>query len=220
MELPQIKSNLQKSDYEHRVKAIAALRQYAPDVAVPLLLKHILDAEFLVRTFVARELGHQKNADAFAGLLELMMFDNTPNVRAEAANSLSLFGVTAAPHLAQSFVKDEHWLVRTSILAALVEMDCPEVLLEVCLTGSKAADRPVQEAAINALGSLAHSGQQANALSHLLQLKEAEASHVRARTAFALKQFDSPIAKAALADLRRDKDHTVVGAAMEPLLEE
>lgn len=220
MELPQIKRHLQNSDYEHRVKAIAALRQYSPDIAVPLLLRHILDPEFLVRTFVARKLGYHKVADAFAGLLELMMFDNTPNVRAEAANALSLFGVTAAPHLAQSFIKDEHWLVRTSILAALVEMHCPEVLLEVCLTGAEATDRPVQEAAIGALGSLANSNQRAKALSHLLALKDAEATHIRARTAFALSQFDSPAAKAAIAELRTDYDHTVVAAAMEPLLEE
>ena len=220
MELQQIESHLQHSDYQYRIKAIAALRDYPSEVAIPLLTKHILDEEFLVRTFVARELGQQKAADAFAGLLELIMFDNTPNVRAEAANSLSLFGQIAAPHLLQSFVRDDHWLVRISIFAALVEMDCPEVLLEVCQVGIAGEDRPVQEAAIDALGSLAKSEQKDQALAQLLALKVAEAPYLRARSASALKHFDTPAAKDALVELRADPDHKVVGAAMEPLLEE
>ncbi|NER78747.1 MAG: HEAT repeat domain-containing protein [Leptolyngbya sp. SIO1D8] len=220
MELPQIKRNLQNSDYDYRLKAIAALRDYSPEIALPLLIKHIQDPEFLVRTFVARELGHQKTADAFAGLLEMMMFDNTPNVRAEAANSISLFGRTSAPHLVQAFIKDEHWLVRTSIFAALVEMDCPELLLEVCLVAINGEDRPVQEAAISSLGALANSSQRDNALTHLLELKGSESPRIRARVASALKYFDAPAAKAALRDLRADNNHTVVGAAMEPLVGE
>lgn len=220
MELQDIEQNLQNSDYQYRLKAIAALREYPPDIAMPFLTKHILDEEFLVRTFVARELGHQKAADAFSGLLELIMFDNTPNVRAEAANSLSLFGRIAASHLLKSFIRDEHWLVRTSILAALVEMDCPDVLLEVCQMAISGEDRPVQEAAIDALGSLAGSGQKDNALAYLLELITSEAPHIRARGASALKHFDTPAAKDALIELRADQDHTVVGAAMEPLLEE
>ncbi|MEM6836021.1 MAG: HEAT repeat domain-containing protein [Cyanobacteria bacterium P01_C01_bin.120] len=220
MELSEIEQNLQHADYQHRLKAIAALRAYPPEMAMPFLTKHILDDEFLVRTFVARELGYQKAADAFSGLLELIMFDNTPNVRAEAANSLSLFGQIAAPHLLQSFVRDDHWLVRTSILAALVEMNCPEVLIEVCQIAIADDDRPVQEAAIDALGSLANSNQQEAALAHLLTLKDSAAAYIRARSAFALKHYDTPTAKTALAALRVDHDHMVVGAAMEPLLEE
>lgn len=220
MELPQIESYLQSPDYGYRIKAIAALKDYPSDIAMPLLTKHILDEEFLVRTFVARELGRQKAADAFAGLLELIMFDNTPNVRAEAANSLSLFGVPAAPHLLQSFVRDDHWLVRTSILAALVEMDCPEVLLEICQIAIAGEDRSVQELAIGALGALAKSDQKDAALACLLELKTAELPYIRARSASALQHFDTPAAKDALADLRTDQDHTVVGAAMEPLLDQ
>ncbi len=220
MELQEIKQDLQNADYQHRVKAIAALREYPPEVAIPLLTKHLLDKEFLVRTFVARELGYQKTADAFAGLLELIMFDNTPNVRAEAANSLSLFGQTAAPHLLQSFIKDDHWLVRISILAALVDMSSPEELLEVCQIAIAGNDRPVQEAAIDALGSLADSDHRNIALDHLLKLANSETAYVRARAASSLKHFDDPSAKATLAALRADQDHTVIGAAMEPLLED
>jgi HEAT repeat protein len=218
MELHQIESNLQNADYDHRLKAISALRDYPPEIALPLLVKHIQDPEFLVRSFVARELGLQQTADAFAGLLEMVMFDNTPNVRAEAANSLSLFGRISTPHLVQTFFKDQHWLVRRSILAALVEMDCPEALLEVCLLALEGEEPTVRESAVDALGSLANSSQSNDALSQLLALKCEDSARIRTRVAHALKYFDTPEAKTALAELRSDTDHTVVGAAMEPML--
>jgi HEAT repeat protein len=218
MNLNQIETELQNSDFQYRLKAIAALKDYPPDVVVPLLAKHIQDPEFLVRTFVARELGRQKTSDSFAFLLQIICFDNTPNVRAEAANSLSLFGKVSASHLVQTFFRDDHWLVRRSILAALVELECPEEVLEVCSSGLEGNDAAVQEAAVDALGALATSRQSEAALSKLLMLKNAEAEYIRVRVAYALKHFDVSEAKAALVQLRQDADHRVVGAAMEHLI--
>lgn len=218
MDLSQIEADRKNSDFQYRLKAIAALKDYPADVAVPILTEHVHDPEFLVRTFVARELGRQRTSESFAALLQIMRFDNTPNVRAEAANSLSLFGRVSASHLVQTFVTDDHWLVRRSILAALVEMDCPEEVLEVCGVGLAGDDAAVQEASIDGLGALANSRQAEAALSQVLALKDAEASHIRVRVAYALKQFDTTEAKAALAQLRQDADHRVVGAAMENLL--
>lgn len=218
MDLSQIETDLQNSDFQYRIKAIAALKNYPADVAVPILIQHIKDPEFLVRTFVARELGRQKTSESFASLLQIMRFDNTPNVRAEAANSLSLFGRVSASNLVQTFFRDDHWLVRRSILATLVEMECPEEVLEVCGLGLEGDDATVQEAAIDGLGSLANSRQAEAALSHLLVLANSEAEYIRVRVAYALKHFKTPEAKAALAKLRQDTDHRVVGAAMEDLI--
>jgi len=218
MDLSQIETNLQNSDFQYRLKAIAALQDYPTDVAVPLLTRHIQDPEFLVRTFVARELGKQKTSESFAALLQIIKFDNTPNVRAEASNSLSLFGRISASHLVQTFLRDDHWLVRRSIIAALVEMDCPEELLEVCVLGLEGEDAAVQESSVDALGALGNSRQSGTALSQLLTLKNSEFEYIRVRVAYALKHFDAPEAKSALAQLRQDADHRVVGAAMEDLL--
>lgn len=218
MELSQIETDRQNPDFQYRIKAIAALKDYQPDVAVPILTQHLQDPEFLVRTFVARELGRQKTSESFAALLQIMRFDNTPNVRAEAANSLSLFGRVSASHLVQTFLTDDHWLVRRSILAALVEMECPEEVLEVCGIGLKGSDAAVQEASIDGLGALATSRQSEAALSQLLALKNSQAEYIRVRVAYALKRFNAAEAKAALAQLRQDADHRVVGAAMEDLL--
>lgn len=218
MDLDQIRTNLQNPDFQYRLKAIAALKEYPTEVAVPILIQHLQDSEFLVRTFVARELGRQKTSESFAALLQIMRLDNTPNVRAEAANSLSLFGRVSAAHLVETFFRDDHWLVRRSILAALVEMECPEEVLEVCGIGLAGDDPAVQEASVDALGALVNSRKSEVALSQLLTLKESEMQYIRVRVAYALKNFDVPEAKAALAQLRQDEDHRVVGAAMENLL--
>ncbi|MGB3616164.1 MAG: HEAT repeat domain-containing protein [Elainellaceae cyanobacterium] len=215
MDLNHIEAGLNHSDFQHRLRAIAALRDHPPDDAVPLLLRHAHDPEFLVRTFVARELGRQRNAESFATLLQLIRSDENANVRAEVANSLSLFGQVAAPQLVHVFFRDRHWLVRRSILAALIDMDRSEEVLEVCEVGVKGSDIPVQEASVDALGSLAASGHTSVALARLLHLKQSEMDYIRVRVAYALKHFDAPEAKAALAQLRQDTSHRVVGAAME-----
>lgn len=218
MDLSQIETDLQNPDFQYRLKAIAALKDYPSDVAVPILSRHLHDSEFLVRSFVARELGRQQTSESFAALLQMIKFDNTPNVRAEAANSLSLFGRVSASHLVQTFFMDDHWLVRRSILAALVEMECPEDLFEICVQALAGDDASVQEAAVGALGSLAESRQQDAALSQLLMLKDSESEQIRIQVAYALKHFADADAKAALSQLRQDTDHRVVGAAMEDLL--
>lgn len=218
MDLSQIETDLQNSDFQYRLKAISALQDYPNDIAVPLLTRHIQDPEFLVRTFVARELGKQKTSESFAALLQIIKFDNTPNVRAEASNSLSLFGKISASHLVQTFLRDDHWLVRRSIIAALVEMDCPEELLEVCLLGLEGEDAAVQESSVDALGALAVTRQSQAALSQLLTLTNSQLEYIRLRVAYALQNFDTPAAKQALAYLRQDADHRVVGAAMEDLI--
>jgi HEAT repeat protein len=220
MDLNQIEAELQKSDFQYRLKAISALREHPSDTAVFVLAQHTKDPEFLVRTFVARELGQHQTSESFAELLQIMRLDNTPNVRAEAANSLSLFGKVSASHLVQTFFQDDHWLVRRSILAALVEMETPEEILEVCELGLAGEDLAVQEASVDALGALHHSRQQTAALSKLLALSNSAQERIRVRVAYALKPFDLPAATEALAHLRQDPDHRVVGAAMEGLIAE
>jgi HEAT repeat protein len=223
MDIDAITTALDNPDFQCRLKAIAALKDYPPDVAVPLLLSKLQDPEFLVRSFVAMGLGKQHTAESFAGLLELIKFDNTPNVRAEAANSLSLFGNASIAHLVQSFYQDDHWLVRRSILAALTEMTltemtCANELLEVCIEALTDLDSSVQESAVDAMGSLANTPQSAPALAQLLALMAAESPRLRTRVAYALKHFKTDSAQEALAQLRQDPNHQVVGAALEDLL--
>lgn len=142
-----------------------------------------------------------------------------PSVRAEAANSVCLFGPVSAAHLVQTAVQDDHWLVYRSILAALSDLECSAELLKVCLhpLGTD-EDETVQAAAIDALASLAHSSQRDAALDAILSQTQADLASLRTHAAAALKQFSRPEATAALVQLCQDPDHGVAGAALENLL--
>jgi HEAT repeat protein len=218
MELNQIESYLESSDPQERLKAIVELRQYNPEVAVPLLLSRIRDREFLVRSFVAMGLGRKQSADSFAALLELIQRDRDPNVRSEACNSLSFYGEVAVSHLVATFYRDDHWLVRRSILAALVELNCPEELFEVCVCGIEGEDQTVQEASVAILSLLVGTTKQEAALEQLLSLVKAQSWHLRAQAAKSLGKFADPRVEVALSQLRQDEDHRVVGAVLESSL--
>jgi HEAT repeat protein len=219
MDIHEIEAALQETDFQHRLKAIAVLKEYPSEIAVPILTNNIKDEEILVRTFVARGLGQHQTAESFAVLLQMMKGDLNPNVRAEAANSLSGFGKVSASHLSQTFCQDEHWLVRRSILAALMDLECHGELYEVCVEGLGGEDLSVQGNSIDGLATLVNTSYQELALEKLLGLVAAEARFIRQRLAHALTQFPHPQAKAALNNLRQDPDYRVVAAALEDLLE-
>ncbi|BAU62703.1 heat domain-containing protein [Stanieria sp. NIES-3757] len=218
MDLNLIQEYLSNSDSQKRMKAITELRNYETDIVVPLLKEKINDKEFLVRSFVAMGLGKKRNAESFAALLQMMKLDRDPNVRAEAANSLSLFGTVSVPHLVLMFEQDDHWLVRRSILPALAELECLEELLEICICGLHGEDQTVREACIDCLVRLANTSKQEEALAQLLALVTDERWRTRMRVARALAKFNTPQAQEALNRLRQDEDHRVVGAVLESLI--
>ncbi|MDJ0535430.1 MAG: HEAT repeat domain-containing protein [Xenococcaceae cyanobacterium MO_207.B15] len=215
MDLNEIKTFLDSSDPQKRMKGVLELRNQEVETAVPLLKGKMDDPEFLVRSFAAMGLGKKQNAESFAALLEMMKFDRDPNVRAEASNSLSLFGEVAAPHLALMFEQDDHWLVRRSILAALAELDSNEELLQVSLLGILGEDQTVKESAIDCLGILAKTEKKDSALEKLLSLTKDEFWRIRWRVAKALGKFEDIKAENALKELKQDADHRVVGAVLE-----
>jgi HEAT repeat protein len=218
MDIDLIKNYLEDSDPQKRMKAILELRNYNADVAVPLLIAQMNDNEFLVRSFVAMGLGRKQNAESFARLLEMMKFDRDPNVRAEAANSLSYYGEVSASHLLLMFEQDDHWLIRRSILAALAELKCSVELLEVALLGIAGEDSSVREASIECLAALSSTEKQEPALEKLLSLVDDESWRIRAKVAQALGTFADPKAKEALVQLKEDTDHRVVGAVLDSLV--
>ena len=218
MDIDLIKTYLEDSDPQKRMKAILELRSYDADVAVPLLIASMDDNEFLVRSFVAMGLGKKQSAESFARLLEMMKFDRDPNVRAEASNSLSYYGEVSAPHLLLMFEQDDHWLVRRSILAALAELNCPRELLEAALIGIAGEDHSVKESSIGCLATLSGTEKEAFALEKLLSLVNDESWRIRLRVAKSLAQFDAPQAQKALQKLKEDPDHRVVGAVLDSLV--
>jgi HEAT repeat protein len=218
MELNKIEAYLGSDDSQERLKAIVELRNYESPIAVPLLLTKVRDREFIVRSFVAMGLGRKRSAEAFAALLELVQCDRDSNVRSEAANSLSFYGEVAIPHLVAIFHRDEHWLVRRSILAALTEFNCPEELFEVCSCGIEGEDPTVRETSITTMILLVGTSKHNDALEKLLSLVDERSWQIRASVAKTLGKFNDASAQAALMKLRQDEDSRVVAAVLENLL--
>lgn len=218
MELPKIESYLASPDPQSRMKALVELRQYEPEVVVPLLKQRMYDKEFVVRSFVAMGLGNKQNDEGFEALLNLIEHDKDPNVVAEAANSLAKYGDRALPHLVTLFRENPHWLIRQSIFAVFEELDLPETLLPLCQWGFAGEDPVVQMAAVSNTARLANTPQATAALEILLEAARSETPSLRSHAVQALQQFDAPQAKAALLELRQDSNHRVVAATLESLL--
>jgi HEAT repeat protein len=217
MDIKEIESNLESPDSQKRLKALTELRKndYKPAIAVPLILTRKNDREFIVRSFVAMALGRKQTPEAYMALLEISKFDQDHNVRAEAADALSLYGQISVPHLLDLFIQDYNWLVRISILAALCELDCPEELFKACLCALKGEEQTVRSSAIEVLGFLEKSAKKEEALAELLKLVNDDLWNIRTKVAYALKKFTDISAKEALAQLKQDSDHRVVAAALE-----
>ena len=218
MDIEQIKNALNDSDPQQRMRGIRELRNYESDIAAPLLLNHVQDQEFLVRSFVAMGLGKKKSPEAQTALLEMMRSDSDPNVRSEAANSLSFYGNIAIPHLRKMYEEDNHWLVRRSIIAAMADLNASQELLEICAIGLSGDDQPVMESCIGCLGMFPNTKQQEPALELLLPLVDDESWRIRLQVARALGKYEDSKAIAALNKLKTDRDHRVVGAVLESLV--
>jgi HEAT repeat protein len=218
MNIEQIKNALQDADPQQRMKGIRELRNYEAEQATPLLLNHVNDQEFLVRSFVAMGLGRKQSEAAFEALLIMINQDQDPNVRSEAGYSLSFYGEVAVPYLRAMYESDDHWLVRRSIIAALVDLKSPQELLEICEIGLTGEDEPVMESCISALGLLTGSAQASAALELLLTLVADPAWRIRLQVAKSLGRYDHPKAIAALSKLKTDPDHRVVGAVLETMI--
>ena len=218
MDIEQIIDALDNSNPQQRMKGIRELRNYESDIAAPLLLAHVNDQEFLVRSFVAMGLGRKKSDNSYTALLKMMKSDGDPNVRAEAANSLSFYGDRAVTHLRQMYEEDDHWLVRRSIIAAIADLNSPQELLEICAIGLSGDDEPVMESCISCLGLLAKTEQREAALKLLLPWADDESWRIRLQVAKSLKQFEAQTAIATLNKLKQDRDHRVVGAVLDSLL--
>ncbi|MGB5712088.1 MAG: HEAT repeat domain-containing protein [Waterburya sp.] len=218
MELHQIETYLDSRDPQHRMKAITELRNYQPNLAIPLLKRTINDKEFIIRSFVATGLGHKRTDEGFELLLDLIEYDSDYNVRAEAANSLAKYGEDAIPYLVQLFQRDSNWLVRFSIFAAIDSIQYPETILKLSILGLRGENLVVKETVVASLGQLAETPQESRALELLLSVAQSQQAPIRALAAKVLRNFKTPKAETALANLRRDSDYRVVSATLEGLV--
>lgn len=218
MNISEIQQLLNHSDSTRRQKGVLALKDHDAETAIPLLLSKQDDPEFMVRSFVAMGLGRKQSADGFSALLRMIEADRDANVQAEAANSLAMYGKMAVTHLVQAFYTIDNWLVRRSILAAMLDLNAPAELLNICLEAIKGDDITVVQAAIDVLSTLVGTEQEDTALETVLTFVVDDNWRTRMQVAYALKRFDREAARQALVTLRQDSHHKVVAATLEGLL--
>ncbi len=219
MNLEQIEAFLDSPNPQNRMKALTELRKFDADLVVPLLKQRLDDKQFICRSFIATGLGVKRNEEAYEALLEMLHREKDHNVISEIANSLSKYGEQSLPQLVEIFEQQSHWLIRRSILATMEDFDCPETILKLCRLGiCNEADLTVKRSAVSLLGRLKETSFQAAALELLLQAAEDASAYIRIGAARQLRQYDDASAQAAVAKLRQDSDHRVVGAVLEGLL--
>ena len=178
------------------VRAMPALTQlrFVSDAdAVPLLVLGTEQKPFLVRSLSCSGLGYKRTEQGWDVLRRLLVNDEDPNVRAEAANALASYGVDRAwPLLQNAYAADDAWLVRCSILSALAEQ--PEInlswLMELATMAIADPDGTVRVSGAEILGRLVRDGS---------------------------GQPVGEQARSLLQPLQQDSDHRVVAAALNGL---
>ena len=193
----ELRVAIASGDPVQAMPALAKLRAL-PDsdndsVVIPLLILGSKQQAFLVRSLSCSGLGYRRNEQGWQVLSQLLLVDDDPNVRAEAANALASYGVERSwPLLRDSFAKDGAWLVRCSILSALAEQ--PEINPAWLLDLGK-------QAIADADGTVRVSG--AEILARVVREQAGDANGSEAR--------------ALLQPLQQDADHRVVAAALNGL---
>ena len=192
-DLAVLQEAIASGDPVRAMPALTQLRFVSDGEAVPLLVLGTEQKPFLVRSLSCSGLGYKRTEQGWEVLSRLLVNDEDPNVRAEAANALASYGVDRAwPLLQHAFAADEAWLVRCSILSALAEQ--PEInlswLMELATMAITDADGTVRVSGAEILGRLVRDG-------------SGQPVGVQARSL--------------LQPLQQDRDHRVVAAALNGL---
>ena len=192
-DLAVLQEAIASGDPVRAMPALTQLRFVSDADAVPLLVLGTEQKPFLVRSLSCSGLGYKRTEQGWDVLRRLLVNDEDPNVRAEAANALASYGVDRAwPLLQNAYAADDAWLVRCSILSALAEQ--PEInlswLMELATMAIADPDGTVRVSGAEILGRLVRDG-------------AGQAVGVQAR--------------ALLQPLQQDSDHRVVAAALNGL---
>ena len=192
-DLAVLQEAIASGDPVRAMPALTQLRFVSDGEAVPLLVLGTEQKPFLVRSLSCSGLGYKRTEQGWEVLSRLLVNDEDPNVRAEAANALASYGVDRAwPLLQHAFAADDAWLVRCSILSALAEQ--PEInlswLMELATMAIADPDGTVRVSGAEILGRLVRDGS---------------------------GQPVGEQARSLLQPLQQDSDHRVVAAALNGL---
>jgi HEAT repeat protein len=208
LSLEQIAQQLDSDSVRDRKIALAALRDVAPNDAVPLIMKVIHDQDQQVRSMAVFALGVKGTAECLAVLVEILATEADYGVRADAAGALGyLEDVRAFEPLVRAFHEDADWLVRFSAAVALGNLRDPRAR-DTLLEALNCEEEVMHQAAIAALGEIGA----VDTVEQVLRFVNSADWLVRQRLAEALGNMPTEKSAAALRYLVKD-DHPNVSEA-------
>lgn len=212
--LTQIEQDLRGRALHTQKAAIDELGTLPAEFAVPMLARLLQSTDFLQRRVAAMGLKKYQTEESFQLLAKALAEEQDASVVAEVADCLFEFGSRAIPLLVEAFRPPGRWLLRHSIIAALLDGHCYPELLTVARLALADGVESVQEVAIMGLGELLQSPQQLEALALLEALCGDSDWPKRMWAASALKNLENPKTKALIAQLQKDEQFRVVAVAL------
>jgi len=208
-DLEKIATQLESHNSKDRLLALTALREVAPEDAVPLIKKVLNDEILPVRSMAVFALGVKPTAECFPILINLLQSDPDYGIRADAAGALGyLNDIRAFEHLTRAFYEDDNWLVRFSAavsLGNLQDIRAKKLLMEAL----DSKEVILQQAAIAALGEI----KAVEAVEKILTFATSDDWLIRQRIAEALGKLDTVKSRSALKFLAKDSHSQVKEAA-------
>lgn len=213
--LQQIETDLRSKRIDVRKAALDLLATVDSDLALPILKALATERDFGLRCIAMMGFNNYLTENSFEYLKNVLKQEKDHSVLAEAANSIYDFGEIAIPPLQDLFDDCDHWLVRHTIVAVLVESEEPQVLLSIAKKAIQAEVQMTQEAGILALSKLLNTPLKQEAFDLFTRLAGDRDWYLRWQTAIALKSSQEPQAREIIAKLQQDENYRVVAAALE-----
>jgi HEAT repeat protein len=213
--LQQIETDLRSKRIDVRKAALDLLATFDSDLAIPILQRLATEKDFGLRCLAMMGFNNYQTESSFEYLKSVLKEEKDHSVLAEAANSIYDFGEKAIAPLQDLFDDCEHWLVRQTVVAVLVESEDPQILLSIAQKAIQTSTQMTQETGIFALNKLLNTPFKQEAFDLFTQLASDRDWYIRYQTAIALRESQEPQARVILAKLQQDENYRVVAAALE-----
>jgi len=209
VDLERLSRSLESPNSRDRLLALVALRDVAPEQAVPLIMKVIDDDNLQIRSMAVFALGLKPTEACLPTLVRILETEQDYGIRADAAGALGyLRDRRAFEPLLRAFYEDVEWLVRFSAAVSLGNLGDPRAF-DALISALDSNEPVLQQAAIAALGEIGD----VRCVDAILRFAQSEDWLTRQRLADALGNLPTPKTLSALKYMTKDPNPQVALAA-------
>lgn len=202
---------LASTDYGDRLRGVNQLRELEPAIAFELIGDVLQDSNTRVRYAAVSMLDSIGSADLTKSLeiLRACLHDSEYDVQAAAADAIGGLQITSAiPELIELYHSTPEWLLKMSIVAALGNMNDPQVF-PLMATAIQSETELVRMTAVQALGELADP----QGVEILAPYRQDPDTQIRFRVAEALGRIGGEAAQTLLKTMTEDGETLVAEQA-------